>query len=553
MSTINLCSQRSPRREGRPATFVRLSLMLAVLALAAACSGAEEDTGGDGDTAGDAGDAASPEAAGQEDGADPEGGGDTLTVAVGGEPSSLDVLTASDGLRDQFIFSVAEGLTSRAPDGEIVPALAESWEQDGSDWIFNLRQGVMFHNGEEMTAEDVVASYERMLTPGSEQLNQFLDEGTTVEAVDDYTVRVGRPESDPTVLTRTTHVIVVPAEYADPDDERINEELVATGPYRLAEWNKGQDIELERFDDYWGEAASVPNVAVRFITEDSVRLSALQTGEINLAATMPADLAPQAPNVLSGPVSETLVGRPNEAKPPFDDVLVRQAAAHAIDKEAIVEQIFGGYASLANGQPVGSYVFGANPDLEGYEYDPERARELLEEAGATGAEITWSASTGRWVNDRQVAEAMAGMLEEVGFSVTTRFPEWSVFLEEDAFPVGPTDEHPRGNDEVAPEIISYNTGTELFDSSQTLSNTLACAGPVSTYCNEELDALGAEALVELDEDRRAELYHEAWQMQHDDAALLSIADVHLLWFTDDVVQWEPPVNGFMKFQHMSLE
>lgn len=468
----------------------------------------------------------------------------SIVAAIGGEPSSLDSLKVSDGLRDSFSYSVLEGLLGRSDTGDLEPLLAENWEPDDDGWTFTLRSGITFHDGSDLSAEDVVASYNRMLEQDSELLGQFVTEGTVIEAVDDLTVRItGEGGFDPTIPTRATAVQVVPSELAE-DPGRMTTEMIGTGPYRLVEWNRGQNISLIRNEQYWGAQPEIDDVTIQFFEEDAVRLASIQAGEAQLATSMPADLAVLAPQVVSAPISEVLLVRLNTAKPPFDDVRVRQAANMAIDRQALTDELYGGFASPAQGQVVGQYVFGAQPDLEDYPYDPDAARALLEEAGAVGAQITFSASTGRWVSDRQVAEAIAGMLNEVGFEVSTRFPEFGVWVAEDIFPAGE-------DDQIPPEASSYNTSSELFDSSQTVGTILSCEGPQSTYCNSELDELATQALQTVDEAEREELYHQIWEMQYEDAAVMAVADVHALWFLAEDVVWQPPVDGFIRFQDIS--
>ena len=138
-------------------------------------------------------------------------------MAIGAEPGSMDPLLKSDGQRDAWSFSVLEGLTQRTNDigvEGIAPLLAESWTVDGTSYLFNLRQGVKFHDGTDLTADDVVASYERMLQPDSELIDQFIAADTTVEKVDDYTVRIGRPTADPLIVGQASLIAIVPAEWA---------------------------------------------------------------------------------------------------------------------------------------------------------------------------------------------------------------------------------------------------------------------------------------------------------------------------------------------------
>jgi len=470
-----------------------------------------------------------------------------LSMAIGAEPGSMDPLLKSDGQRDAWSFSVLEGLTQRTNDigvEGIAPLLAESWTVDGTSYLFNLRQGVKFHDGTDFTADDVVASYQRMLQPDSELIGQFIADDTTVEKVDDYTVRIGRPTADPLIVSQASLIPIVPAEWAAPSDTRLADAMVGTGPYQFDGWNKGQEINLSKFAGYWGSEPAIDSVVIRFLTEEATRLAALQAGEIQLARNMSPDNVGVAPNVVAGFVSEVLIVRLNAEHGPFSDINVRKAVNHAIDREAIVDAIYGGFAVPAKGQEIAQYVFGANPNLTDYTFDPDLARQMIEDAGVAGETVTMSATTGHWAKDREVAQAMAGMIEAAGLTVDLQFPEFSKWVD-DLFVAAE-------DDTLASDMAPYNHSNELFDSSKTIGQNLQCSGSASTYCNEQVDALAQQALTETDPVARQGLYEEAWQLMFDDAAFIAVADVQQVHFTSADLNWEPPVDGFMRIQFMSL-
>jgi peptide/nickel transport system substrate-binding protein len=527
-----------------------IALISSLAMILAACSGTADTS----TTAGDSGSDTSADTTAPDEGegdetptTSAESNGEVLSIAIGAEPGSMDPLLKSDGQRDAWSFSVLEGLTQRTNEigvEGIAPLLAESWEVDGTAYIFHLREGVTFHDGSDFTADDVVASYTRMLQPGSELLNQFITDDTTVEKVDDYTVRIGRPVADPLIVSQASLIPIVPAEWADLDDNRLADAMVGTGPYRFDGWDKGQEIRLSRYDDYWGDKPQINEVVIRFLTEEATRLSALQAGEVQLARNMSPDNVGVAPKVVAGFVSEVLIVRLNAEHGPLTDVRVRQAINHAIDREAIIEEIYGGFAVPAQGQEVAQYVFGANPDLQDYEYDPDLAAQLIQEAGVQGETVVMSATTGHWAKDREVAQAIAGMIETAGLTVDLQFPEFSIWVE-DLFVAAE-------DDTLASDLAPYNHSNELFDSSKTIGQNLECAGAASTYCNPEVDALARQALEETDPEARERLYHEAWELMWDDAAFAAVADVQQVHFTSENLIWEPPVDGFMRIQFMSF-
>jgi len=474
-----------------------------------------------------------------------EGGNVAFAMSIGGEPGSLDPLRADDGQADSFGSSVYERLLQRTSDGSgVEPQLAESWELVDDAWVFHLRQDVKFHDGSDMTSADVVASYGRLLAEGGEEVDSTVLSDTVVEAVDDYTVKISRPVPDPTIPARASLVSVVPEEWAPVEDERLASEMMGTGPYKFVSWSRGNEIVLEKFADYWGDEPSIDTVNIKLVSDPGVRLASLQAGEIQLARNMPPDLADQAPKVESGPQSEVAFLRMNTINGgPFTDLAVRQAASLAIDRDTLIENIYQGFGAEAHGQFVGSYVFGFNPDIPSDEFDPERARQLLEESGYDGEPVTLSIASGRWVKDREAGEAIAAMLEDVGFNVKASVVEFSIWIDQ-AFA--------DATDPDSVDLFIPQSSNQLFDSSLNIPLFYACDGPATSYCDPEVDRRLEEGLVELDEGVRETLYHEVWTRLHDDVAYAAIAETYQVHFLADSVAWTPRADGFIRVQDISL-
>ena len=467
----------------------------------------------------------------------------SFSMAIGEEPGNLDPLRYDDGQADSFNSSVYERLVARSADGQsIEPALATEWEQSDRGYTFKLREGVTFHDGSTMDADDVVASVERLLAEGGEEVGTTLLDDTKIEAIDPMTVEIYRPEPDATIPARVSLVSIVPAELAPVDNEQLSAEMVGTGPYSFVEWSRGSEITLTRFEDYWGEKPQIKDVTVKFVPEESVRLSALKAGEIQLARNMAPDLQSQAPKVVSGPQSEVSFLKMNSLNGgPFEDPEVRRAASLAIDRDSLLENIYQGFAKPANGQLVGPYVFGYNPDLGADTYDPEEAKRIVAETGAGSKQVQMTLSSGRWLRDREAGQAIAQMLRDVGFDVKATTVEFSVWVEQTFAPA-----------EKAPDLLIPGTSNQLFDSSLSIPLFLSCDGAASTYCNEDVDAKAIAAVGELDEATREQMYHDLWQELHDDSAYAAIAEVYQIHFLADEVDWEPRADGFIKVQDITL-
>jgi peptide/nickel transport system substrate-binding protein len=466
----------------------------------------------------------------------------TLAVDIGQQPANLDPLLTADGPRESFQFSIYEGLTAR-DGGDLAPALATEWKADGNAYVFTLREGVTFHNGQPLTAKDVVASYERILDKKSQNLGNAVVEGTKVEAVDDMTVSISRDVPDPTTPARATLVMIVPAEYAALSDTRLSNEMVGTGPYQLADWVKGQSLKMTAFDAYWGEKPSIKEVTIGFNTEVAVRLAALQNDEAQFVTNMSADLAQDDFTVAATPNSEVAVLKLNNVRTgPVQDAKVRQAINYAIDKDLLIEQIMGGFGRPVGGQYVADYVFGHNPDLKPYPFDPDKSRALLKEAGYDNEPITMTGTKGRWSGDAEMAAAVVGMLKDVGLNIK--------------FKISPEAEWVRinfdKNKQNVPEMWIASTSNQLLDSSYSIDGQYVCDGVLSQWCQPEIDKLAAEADSEVDQDARAGIYHDIWQRLWDDAAFVSIGEQLRLSFHVKNLEWKPQPDGFLRFQDMKF-
>jgi peptide/nickel transport system substrate-binding protein len=476
------------------------------------------------------------------------GGAKSLGIAIGAEPGNLDPLIADDGQRDAFNWNVYEGLTTRLAEnaGEVAPLLAESWEASGKQWTFKLRKDVKFHDGSPMTADDVVASYTKMLDPKSksELASSRLAGVKAVRKVDDSTVVIETEKPDPIVPARATVIAIAPKSLAVVGDKRMSTEMLGTGPYKFNGWKRGSAIALERFADYWGEKPQITTVSIRFMEEDSVRLSALLAKEIQIARNMPPDLSSRAPKVASAPVSEVSFVRMNaKASPVLKDHNVREAVNLAIDRQSLIKNVYGGFAEPANGILTAPFVPGSDAGLQDYPYDPEKAKSLLDAAGVNGP-VSFSGPTGRWLKDRETSEAIVSMLQKAGFQVKPQFPVFSKWLEQ-LFAA-------QANPKASPDLMYIGHGNELIDPEQTFGLYISCKGEASGYCNPKVQALGTRAATVLDTKERDGIYHEMWKTLYDDDAYASIATMKQIHFTAENVKWTPRQDAFVLFKEISI-
>lgn len=356
----------------------------------------------------------------------PEG---TLIVSLSTFPNAITQPAAAERNAQNVAQQMFNSLVWVDDEGNIVPSLAESWEisEDGLEYTFKLRQGVKYHNGEEFKAEDIITTWENGLNEQN-AYSYYFSPVSDVEVVDDTTVKIHLSEPDVLFLRRVHQYWgAIPTEYYNEVGyDGFAEHPIGTGPFKFVEWKKGDRIVLEAFEDYWEEG--LPNVAeviFRPIPEESTRIAAVQTGEIHIANRLPAEEAQR----LLGAENVKIVRYPTDrvyyiafnnlttgVGTPIEDVRVRQALNYAVDRQAIIDALFNGYADLSTGYLTPGNL-GYNDSLEPYPYDPEKAKELLAEAGyPDGFEIGMACPTGAYTNFEQVCEAVGGYFNEIGIT-----------------------------------------------------------------------------------------------------------------------------------------
>lgn len=431
----------------------------------------------------------------------------TLTIAVPSDMGSLDIHNHNGTLTESIHSNMFNYLFKRNKDGEIKPELVDEYDNlDDYTWEFTLKEGVTFHNGTELTAEDVKFTLERVA--GDESLSEywFYRQIKEVVVMDDYTFQIVTHEPEPVLLNRLSRIgsAILPKEYIEENGwDHFYEEPIGTGPFKFVDWKKDQEIVFEVYPDYYeGDVTDWEKLVFRVIPEESTRVAELLTGGVDLAMNMPNHefdrINDNEGTSISTIASQRVAGlliRHNEEYA-TSDPRVREAIELAIDNKVLTEDVLGG-AGTPTRTRVTPGNTGANEDLyDTYLYDPEKAKELLEEAGyGDGLEITIHGPNGRYAKDRDIQEMIAGMLSKVGITVNTDLLEWSNFVDlRNAY----------AYDEAY--FIAY--GNSLFDAALAVSN-LASDGALEThgYKNDELDELIAAAETNMDPVERDEQYY----------------------------------------------
>ncbi|HDI59760.1 MAG TPA: ABC transporter substrate-binding protein [Desulfobacteraceae bacterium] len=360
-----------------------------------------------------------------------------LVVAVDTPPRTMNPHGSDADANLSVMANFFDGLLQLSG-GEFKPALAERYEHpDLLTWKFFLRKGVTFHNGNAFDAKDVKFSFERLSDP---EVSEFTNTGKsidTIEIIDDYTVVIKTKEPIPWFANNLHQIFIMDKESTEARDPgEVGQKPIGTGAYKLVEWVKGSYLRLEANENYWEGAPPIKTVEVNPITESSTRFAALVSGKVDLVTGVPVELYDK---VAANPKLET-INRParraiflalgNAPGAPAADIRVRKAIYMAIDEDEIVEKVMRGQATPTAQVPDPATI-GYNPDLQRYPFDPAKAKALLKEAGyENGFEITLAAPNDRYVQDAQIAEAVAKYLAKVGIKVNLDVKPKSVFFPE---------------------------------------------------------------------------------------------------------------------------
>ena len=367
---------------------------------------------------------------------------DTLTVGLVWINDTLDPHMHFQRVGILININMFDSLLHKNTKLEYEPSLATSWKAvNDTTWEFKLRKGVKFHNGDVLTAEDVKFSFDRVLEPGKEQKRspQYGNVRAIKEVriVNPDTIHLVTDKPFPLLLERLVFFPIVPKKHIEKvgDAAFAESATVGTGPWKLVEWKRGQHLRLEAFNDHWRGKPAFKNLVFREIPEVATQLAELKTGGVDLIRNVSADLLPEIKAnaqtyVTSAPILRTHFISLDMRSEPFNKKLARQAANYAIDRDAIVQKMMAGL-----GKPMATVVhaavFGYDPSVTAYPYDPKKAKALLAQAGyPNGVDITIHSA---FTEFRPVFEAMAQMLTDSGIRTTAKIwdpgPAWNKFFQ----------------------------------------------------------------------------------------------------------------------------
>ena len=488
----------------------------------------------------------------------------TVVVAQGVDPTTLDPMNHQETPAANLARNVFDTLLERDQELKIQPALATEMPKlvAPTTWEFKLRAGVKFHNGEPLDAEAVKFSLERLVDP------KLKLRGATpfaplshVEVVDPLTVRIHTKAPWPildTLMSGTGAAILPPKYYKDKDMAYVAKNPVGSGPFKFARWVKDDRIELEANEQYWRGAPRIKKLVFRPIPDDAVRVAALQNGEIDVAVNIPPHLATIIANhpklfLSTAPSVRTiqlmyythqydaqhkLVG---PYAGPVADRRVRLAINHAVDVDEIIKSVLDG-----KGVRVATMLtdrhFGFDPQLKPIKQDLTRTKQLLAEAGFPGGvDMVLNGPQGRYVRDKEVAEAIAGQLTKAGIRTTLRVFEWGNYLNTMAYV------HKAG------PVWLIGWGTATYDAETVYAPLFRSGKILGNYHNADFDGMIDQAQTTMDAKKRLELYHKINRLWIEDAAAMPLYQQLDLYGATKRMVWKARGDEGIKGYDMALK
>ena len=498
-----------------------VSLVLALALMLTAFAGCGSDTGSSSSAASGSSAAGSSESstssAAESSSTSTDGEQTLVRMNIGSEPDSLDPWQSAASDTEAIMHNVFEGLCLYDENGEIIPGLAERWDisEDGLTYTFHLRQGVTFHNGDAFDSADVLYSYNNFAgLDGNEAVSSDYEIVESVEAPDEYTFVVHLTEPSASFLSVNIDSIL-PEGY---DDQAANP--VGTGPFKFVEYTPSQRIVLEKNEDYYDESrmAQVDRVEFYIMTDSAAVISALQSGQLDIASINADDAAVLGDqfDIYNSPQNMVQIFALNHEFEPFGSLEVRQAINYCIDKQQIIDSVFGGYATelYTNFSPVMSLYY--NDELEGaYETDVAKAQELMEQAGYADGFSFAVKVPANYQAHIDTAQIIAQQLQQINITMNIETIEWATWLE-DVYT----------NASYEGTIIGLTGKLDPDDVLGRFESTYA--RNFYNYSNPTYDQLINDSVTELDEQTRIDNYKQCQQILTDDAVAVYICDPNLV-------------------------
>jgi len=486
-----------------------------------------------------------------------------VIIAQGVDPSTLDPMNHQETPVSNLTVNIFDSLLERDQELNVVPLLAESYRNIApTTWEFKLRKGIKFHNGEPFDAEAVKFSLERLVDPNLKMRGASpFAPLSRVEIVDSHTVRIHTKAPWPildTMMAWTQAAILPPRYYREKDMAYLGRNPVGSGPFKFVRWVKDEQIELTANEQYWRGAPKIKTLIFRPIPDDAVRVAALQNGEIDIAVNIPPHLATIIANhprlfLSTAPSVRTIqlmyythqFDKQHKVVSPYPgpvaDRRIRLAMNYAVDVDEIIKGVLDG-KGVRVATLLTSKHFGFDPAPKPLKHDLAKAKQLLIEAGfPNGVDIVLNSPQGRYVRDKEVAEALAGQLTKAGIRTQLKTHEWGAYLN------GMVYIHKAG------PVWLIGWGTTSYDA-ETVYVPLFRSGKIlANYYNPDFDRMVDEAQTIMDPKKRLEQYHRINRLWIEDAAAMPLYQQLDLYGATKRMVWKARGDERLKGFDMALK
>lgn len=471
---------------------------------------------------------------------------DSLIVAQDTDAGTMDPQKQGKIPDMSILSNMFDTLVTRDADNKLAPGLATEWKTlNETTWQFKLRQGVKFQNGEPFDANAVKFSIERLLNPATKSPIVELNTVKSVEIVDPYTVNFVTSAPDPILPNKTTlfgGVIVPPKYIQEKGDDNFAKNPIGTGPYKFVSWQKDNRVEMEANPDYWRGAPKFKKLTFRIIPNPADMVAALKTGEIDIAASLSADVADQLKNessvqVNSNPWIRTFyISLDTTQDGPLAKKEVRQALNYAIDVDTMIKTVLGGHAARVS-TLIPKQNFGIDTSIKPYEYNPDKAKQLLAQAGyPQGFSISLDATNA----DSNNVQAIAGQLAKVGVNVKINLMDSATLV---------------GNitaKKASPLYYIGNTGWTM-DALSNFQSYIKSDRRYNRWKNAEADKLIDTEEQSVDPKVRQEAFTKLQVLLKEEAPFIYLYQLDGIYGMRKNIQWTPSPTGVLNMYGASIK
>src|SRR5438876_4179095 len=472
-----------------------------------------------------------------------------LVVAQGGDIATFDPHMSTSANDIRVSFNVFDNLVSRHPDQKLHPGLATEWKLEGqTTWRFKLRPGVKWHNGDPFSSADAKFSLDRTLDPAAQvRVSTVFTSIDRIETPDAATLVIHTKKPDPLLPARLAFYggQIVPKKYLESVGvDTFNQKPVGTGPVRFVSWTKDDKAVFDANPDYWGGKSDFDRMIFRSVPETAPRIASLLKGEVDIITQLPPDHGER----VAGNASTRMVGAlyaglyvlaVNSKVKPLDNPLVKQALALAVDRDAIVKELWRGRGIVPNGMIAkGDNHFDSS--LPPLKYDPKEARERLKKAGYKNEEIVVETTVGYMANDKPMAEAVVGMWRDIGVNAKVEVLEYSVRAQ-------------KIKDKTFKGLWWSDPTSTLADPDGMMWRLLGPGGPQEYWRHPEFDELGNAARFSIDEKFRGDAYRRMTKIFLEHLPWIPVAQPHEDYGLQKHVEWTPNPNQQFEIRRFNFK